>query len=233
MICKNVLSDKDIIIENIEGIRGMQRVLPDGVEISVSSDDPNASYIACGENLASDDHNDYGVGSVTYSVGSGFTTNRQIYPNAMLYFNPTEDMLLKISAVVKNTGGTDGTSFRPYIAIVDPETGKLANSTSGESGQATSEGIEITHIRLIPKGMIAFWYIHTYSVVAGSVSKIEQLMASLTPYDKAVPSYKAYEANKRSGDGTLLSIVGQNHIMSSSELFDLSYTCDFLEHKWR
>lgn len=256
IVVRRALPSKNVLFANLDDTFGARYTLPEGIGINVASSDSSAVYTVCGQNLASDDSTDYSAGSVAYTVGnaftrtkdntytgfisdddagsliysvaSGYSSNKQIYPNAMIYVDTDENMILTVSATVKNTGSTNGTSFRMYIVLVDPDTGKITYSNSGTGKTASVGGETITHTKEIQSRSIIFWYIHSYDVVGGSVTKIENPMVSLTNYDSPVPSYKPFTANKRTGDGVLQSIEGQNTIMSTAETFDIDFNCDYV-----
>ena len=247
---------KRTLIANVEGTYGERYILPSGINIEVLSDDSNAEFVLCGNNLASDNSIDYSVGSVSavvgntltrtkdatatgflssddsgsliYSVPSGYTTKKIIYPNCITCANENEDLLYSVSMTVKNIGTVSGSSFRLYLVIIDCETGRVTYHNHGDIyGQATADGLNLSHSRNIPKGHAAFWYLHCYTTVAESVTQIEHLSAYLTPYDEPVPSYNKFKGNRRTGSGTLISIAGQNNIQSSIPDFDIQFTANY------
>lgn len=254
-IIRSTNPKKELIIVDMPDTYGEKFILSEGAKIKVSSENQNAKFLVCGENLASGNSVDYDAGSISatsgnamtrtvdatatgyissdssgnliYTVPSNYTTNRSIFPNCFIHTSDEENMVLNVSTTIKNIGSTSGSSFRIYIVIVNCETGLVTYSNNGNTyGQATSGGLLISHSHIIPSGHAAFWHIYCYDTVQGSVTKFEQTMASLTPIGIDPPDYKTYTGNKRSGNGTLYGVQGKNYIQSTETSFNIKISCE-------
>ena len=254
VIQKTVHNRKVMHINKID-TWGEMFYLPEGIEISVSSDNANAEYIVCGENLASNNHDDYNVGSVSgnvgaslvrtvdttassmlttdssgnlvYTVPSGYTSKKAIMPKCFVCDCANEPRLLRASATLKNTGNTDGSTFYFFVAVINKETGYLTYRNAGSAVNATIDGAVASYSHEIPAGHVGYWYIAPSTVVSGSETTFENLIASMTPYDDIRPSYTEYNGNKVTGNGTLTSISGKNYIQSSEQNFDVQFIADY------
>lgn len=230
-------------------------VLPENVSIELSSSNDAAQYVVCGNNLVSNNADDYIVGSVGGSVGSSLTRTKAtgetaptisidgsgnlvytqkananaygFYPVGMVYVS--EPSFLRMSAILKNVGATSGASFRPYIAVVDCETGLVTYRGNGTLVTATTEGAEILHGCTVYKNSVVMCYFYCASPVSEAVTAFEDYSIKLTPnFAPATDSDEPYIAKRLTGDGAIKSLRGVNHIMSSESVFNVKFTADYV-----
>ena len=236
---------------------GERHTLPEGVKIYLSSNNSSAKYVVCGSNLASDNINDYLLGSVTGSAGGtlsrtvasgtgiptismdssgnlvhtqGTGTGRYaIYPVGMFYVNETS--VVTMSATVKNSGSTDGAAFTPMIAIVDCSTGLLVDRYSGSYVTATAQGASMSYGRTVDAGYVVMCYLGHSTAVASSVTTFEDYAVTCAPVSMSdlLPS-APYEAKRLTGDGSVTSFAGVNNIMCSDLNFHVAFTTDYVNN---
>lgn len=214
--------------------------LPENTPITFQSTDANGHYVVCGENVASDDSDDYSIGNVSGNAGSALsrtvdsdfnnaltssggnliftqpnnTNSRSIYPKCMFYVD--EVSTIKMSCKLKNTGNTSGAEFRPMIVFVDCATGLVTYRGSGTSKAATAEGVTITHERQAPANSIAMCYVYSNGAVANSETTFEEFVVEAMPKDFVTDLvYEQYEGSNLDGNGILNSIGGMNYIMAT------------------
>ena len=228
--------------------RGEKHVLREGTSIAVSSSNANAKYIVCGANLVSDNVDDYRVGYVTGNTGSALsrevatqsgvatvsinngnlvytqqdnTSSYAIYPVGMFYV--AEDAMIEMSATLKNTGATDGATFRPMIAVVNCKTGLVTYRGNGTAVKATTDGASISHSRYVPKDSVVMCYYYCNTPVSNAVTEFEDFTINMQPvFGSGINRSGAYTAMRLTGDGTLTSLDGENNIMSSESVFHVS-----------
>ena len=220
---------------------GGQYYLESGDKIDFASSDASARCVVCGKNIVSNKPTDYAVGGVSGSVGnvinrtvnsnfsssvsvngdgeivftqpSNSTATNAIYPVCMMYVkNPS---MLKASCKLKNTGGTDGASFRMVIAIIDAKTGLVTYRAegSGSSAKATLDGAVVTHSRQVNADSIVMVYLYCYSAVAGSETTFADYVAELMPFDEIKDlAFEQYNGSTRIGDGSIDAVDGLNNI---------------------
>ena len=236
---------------------GEKIVMPENVPITLSSDNASAKFVVCGSNLASDNVDDYFIGYVSGSVGGSLTktiatgsnlpelskdsNGNLVYtqksntsewgfvPVGMFYVK--EDSLITMSATLKNTGGTDGAKFYPYIAEVDCDTGLVRLRQNGSRVEATQQGASLSFNYGCPKNHIAMCYFYCSAPVATSQTTFEDFTVKCSPY--LIPSQNSsepYISKQITGDGTILSLEGVNNIMSSEFNFNVSYNVDYIEN---
>lgn len=235
---------------------GMNIPLPENTPIQLSSNNENAKFIVTGKNIVSNYADDYIVGTVSGSEGAALTrtpataSNRPtvsidadgnvvysqnnstssycVYPVGMVYVNDFSD--ITITATLKNTGETNGSSFRPMIAIVDCDTGLINYRGWGSAVEATTQGAVITHTHIIGPNSVVMGYFYCNSAVSGSETTFENTSIGIDSYlaPASIPSNEPYTANRRTGDGTLYSVPGLNHIMCSEPTFNVSVKADYI-----
>ena len=231
-------------------------VLPKGVTITVSSSNSSAKYMVCGPNLVSDNASDYIVGSVTgsdggtltrtpasgssaptismdsngnlvYSQGTG-TGNYSIYPLGLFYAK--ESMSVTMSATLINSGDTSGATFYPLIAVVDCSTGKLISRYSGSTVTATAQGATVSYSQDLREGMAVMCYYYCSSAVANSVTTFENASITCNAFLCPTAVNMPFEANRRTGDGTIQSLDGVNNIMCSETSFNVEFGVDYVNN---
>lgn len=235
---------------------GENVVLPEGVTINLSSTNTSAKYIVCGANLVSDNIDDYAVGSVSGSAGgtlsrtvastptkptiafdtdsnlvysqNGSDAKYSVYPLGMFYIK--EPGTVSMSAMIVNSGNTDGASFTPYIAVVDCSTGKLVYRYSGNAVAATAQGADISYSHAIDDGMVAMCYYYCSTAVVDSVTTFENCAVACTPYFIAPVVNEPYTAKRLTGNGTVTSLAGVNNIMCSDQDFHITIKADYVNN---
>ena len=237
---------------------GEKYTLPENVKINLSSTNTSAKYVVCGNNLAPNEPDDWVVGIVSGSDGGSLTREAgtgniptvskdsdgnivykspeyssatyNLYPVGMFYV--PESGKIKMSAKLKNTGGTSAASFIPYIAIVDCATGKLISRYSGSATQATADGASVSYEHSCNANCIAmcYWYNNTaYTAAETTIADfIAYFEASFAPV--TADSIQPYEAKRRTGDGSILSLAGANNIMCSDFNFHVQFVADYVEN---
>lgn len=234
---------------------GGNYVLPEGVGITFTSADSSAHYVVCGRNIASNNPDDYTIGSVSGSAGGDIsftpnsdyssalsknesgnlvltrpnkTTTPAIYPMVMLYVD--KPVAFKISAKIKNIGETNGQTFYPYICIIDADTGKITYRGNGTSGTATADGVTITHSYAVTGNRYVFGYLGETSGVANAITEISDYFIEAVESEfESTMAYEPYRGSSRIGNGTLTSIEGKNNIMCSPASFSASFKVDRLD----
>ena len=245
-VCK-ISVDQDVIAE--------RRIMSNHTPITVSSSNSSAKYIACGANLVSNVRSDYILGSVSGSVGGNLNRTPASFANppeltvnsdgSFVYtqqnntsqaaFIPFYTAYMpergnaQVKAILKNIGSTEGASFRLYIVIFNPETGKIAYIGNGAKVTATSAGAEVSHSYGCSPGMAAIFYVSCATPVANSVTRIEGLsFGNASLFDTTPTSDAPFIANRRTGNGILPSVTGVNNIMSSETSFHVKFKADQL-----
>ena len=235
---------------------GENVVLPEGVPITVSSNSQSAKYIICGTNVVSDNIDDYCVGMVSGSSGGDLTrtiapvayaptiafngngdlvftqlenntSNYCVYPVGLVYVK--EPCSVSLSCTLKNTGSTSGATFRPAIATVDCSTGKLVDRLYGTAKTASAVGESASYEQTIMPDHAVLCYYYCSTAVSGAETTFEDYSVNITPLyaPPVVPS--EFTANRRTGDGTILSLPGVNNIMCSETNFHVSFSADLSE----
>lgn len=233
---------------------GEKLLLPENTSIQLSSSNTSAKYVVCGRNLASDDPDDYLIGYVTGSAGgplsrtvttdratvstdadgnivftqpSNTTNHYSLYPVGMFYVN--EHSVISMSATLINSGSTDPATFRPYIAVVDCDTGLLIERYSGTAVQATTSGASISYSVTAKKNAVAMCYFYCSGVVAGSETTFANMAVSVdSAFVPASTVSEAYTAKRLTGDGTILALSGINNIMCSEGTFHVTVKADYV-----
>ena len=238
--------------------RGAKYTLPENVKINLSSTNTSASYIVCGNNLASNAPDDYFVGSVSGSVGGSLTRavatgyskptvtndadgnivynqntdthNYSMFPVGLFYVKERGKIVM--SATIKNTGETNGASFRPYIAIVDCKTGKIVAHERGSLVEATAAGASISYNYPVNPDCVAMCYFYCGEIVSGAETTFEDMYVAVeNVFAPSTPeSIQPYEAKRRTGNGYVLSLAGVNNIMCSDLDFHVQFAADYIEN---
>ena len=247
---KKVLIDRNTYGETL--------LLPEGVSISVSSSNTSAQYIVCGDNLVSDNVNDYIVGDVSGADGSSLvrtpstatskptisidsdgnvvytqknnTNNFYFYPVGMFYVS--EKSTIEMGATLTDTGTQGGMSFRPYIAIVYCDTGKIYKRVRGSVVTATQNGALATYSYIAPKNsmVMCYWYCST-PIENAQVTFEDATITCTSEFAPAVvDTTKKYQAHRLTGDGTITSFAGINHIMCSEDTFHVELHADYINN---
>lgn len=236
---------------------GANVLLPENTPIQLSAENASAIFIVTGKNIVSDDADDYFVGSVGGSEGSALTrtpstgssiptisinsnkglvytqknntSSYSVYPVGMVYVEDVSD--ITISAILKNTGETSGATFRPMVAIVDCNTGTVSYRGWGTAVEATAQGASITYSRPVPANSVAMGYFYCSSAVANSESTFDDFTVTIDSAfaPASIPSDEPYTAVRRTGDGTVYSLPGLNHIMSSETTFNVKLKADYIK----
>ena len=238
--------------------KGGQFYLPAGATINCSSNTQTDRYQVCGKNIASNVASDYGVGTVNgwendsisftpdNRFSSALTVNASgnlvfthpnntdkvsIYPLCLAYVS--NNRRIKMSCVLKNTGATTGETFRPYLAVVNCATGKITYRNNNGTVQATAQGEEATHERLIDTGdSLVLFFLYVSTAVAGSETTIENFVAQVVSGDFPEMIYSQYTGSSRTGDGTLQSVEGLNNILvNAAGAFDVNFKADLMERQ--
>lgn len=231
--------------------KGECSILPGGVPINVASNNASAKFRICGANITSNAVEDYLIGGVSGNDGADLvrtvstpspgtlsvntdgdlvyaqgnnTSSAAIYPVGM--YVAMNWSIASISATLKNTGNTDGASFRFFVAVVDGATGKIVERRQHGS-QATAVGAYLTHDSYeIKPGDVVLPYIHCYAAVANAITTFEDFTMSITPVFGPTVVNEDYTAVRRTGDGTLLSLPGVNNICCSEDTFTVKFEAD-------
>lgn len=226
-----------------------------GIPVNCSSSNSSDRYQICGKNIASNEPTDYGVGtvngwvgdSISFTINSSFsnslsvdaqgnlvftqpnnTTNVSIFPLCMAYVPKYKR--IKMSCVLKNTGATTGATFRPYLAIVDCATGKVTYRNNHGTVQASAQGEEATHDRLVENDSLALFFLYCSTPIAGSETTISDFVAQVVSDDFANMVFEPYNGSSRTGDGTLESVNGMNNILvNAAGAFDVKFKVDLLD----
>ena len=238
-------------------VRADYAVLPENVQIDVSSNNNSAKFVVCGANLVSNNVDDYIIGSVTGSTGGTLTRTPatgtglpvltmdasgnpvytqqandkkySFYPVGMFYVK--EPSTITISGKVKNTGGTSGASFTPYIAIVDCATGLVVKRWSENAVQATAAGASFTLSYVSDENCCAMCYLYCNSPVQNAETTFEELAIAVSPlFVSPIATSEAYTANRRTGNGKISSVAGANNIMCSEATFSVKYGADLVDN---
>ena len=230
--------------------RGESYSLPENVPIQLSSGNSSAKFLICGSKLTSDNSSDYVVGNVSgadgaalvretssaavltidangnpvYTQGSN-TSPLSFYPVGLLYAKETS--VMRIAASIKNTGATNGATFKPMIAIVDSD-GKITYRGGGTEKTATAEGEEVAVSRTVTAGCVAMGYMYCSSPISSSETTFEDFSITCTPLFAPADPDEQYTAKRLTGDGTILSLEGVNNIMSSENTFGIQFAVDYI-----
>ena len=156
------------------------------------------------------------------------TNKVYIYPKCLAFAD--RDCIAKMSVKLKNTGETTGSTFRPYIAIVDCKTGKITYKGIGTAGQASTDGTVITHSRVVDKNSVVMFFFYCNTPTANAETTFTEFEAELlTPGFEDEIKYKEYLGSSRNGDGYLLSIEGTNNIMANVDSFVAKVKANFID----
>lgn len=239
--------DKDVYAEKY--------TLPENTAIHLSSGNQSAKYIICGNNLAPHNAEDICVGSVSGSDGGTLvrtvmtnsdtptvtidsdgnvvftqknnTSSYDMFPVGLFYARETGTV--KMSAKIKSASAV---TFRPYMAIVNCKTGKLISRYMGAAVEATSSGATISYEHGVIADCAVLCYFYCSSAVANAVTTFEDYVVYIANVfaPSTAESIQPYEARRRTGDGTVLSLPGVNNIMCSEDTFHVSFGTDFVEN---
>ena len=237
---------------------GETLVLPKGVSIEVSSSNASAKYIVCGNKLVSNNANDYAVGSVTGSVGGtlhrsvatdntvgtisintdgdvvytqkGNTNKYAVYPIGMVYVE--ESSMITMSATLVDSGNEGGMEYQPYIAVVDCDTGLIVYRGNGTKVAATQAGASITHEKRVRKNTIVMCYYFCKTPIANAQVTFQnasvEIVSNFAP--AVIDTDEDYVAKRLTGDGTIKSLSGVNHIMCSENTFHVKLVADYVNN---
>lgn len=258
--CLNIHNDNpkmEKLFVNMSNKNG-KYFIPENTVITFSSSDSSARYTICGNNIESDNPDDYILGTVSATEGSSISITPiailenalsndsngnlvftqpsnysgagQIIPKCMAY--APENSIVTAKCVIKDTGSYEGAKFRLYIATIDCKTGKVTYGGRGTEGTASAEGTTITHSYGVLADSLVIVYVACTYPVAGSETTIEDLVAKIVPRDihdnGFVLEYEKYNGSSRTGNGTLNSVDGLNNIMSSVASFSAKFCADFV-----
>ena len=229
--------------------------LPENVSISLSATSQSAKYVICGNNLAPNNAEDICVGNVSGSDGGTLTrtvntgnsvptvtidsggnvvftqknntSNYCMFPVGLFYVKETGSV--KMSAKIKSESAV---KFRPYIAIVDCKTGKLISRYLGSAVEATAAGATISYEHGVSADNAVLCYFYCSTPIANAVTTFEDYVVYIENMfaPSTADSIQPYEAKRRTGDGTILSLPGVNNIMCSENVFHVSFGADFVEN---
>ena len=231
--------------------------LPEGISIACSSQTQTDYYAVCGKNLATNKVDDLSVGSVSGSTGSAISrsvnsnfssalsvnsdneivftqpnnsTSVAIYSKCFVYV--PNNHVIKMSCKLKNTGSTNGATFRPYIAVIDCKTGLITYRNNGTEAQATAQGATVTHSRDITDGdSLVLFYLYCSTAVANSKTTLSEYVAEVMDYDfDETLVYEEYMGSSRTGDGSITSIPGENNFMTSASSFEMKCKANYLRN---
>lgn len=235
---------------------GMNVLLPENTPIQLSSENASAKFVVTGKNIVSNNADDYIVGFVTgneggtltrtESTGSGvptinidsngnvvFTQKNNtgsycVYPVGMVYTE--DDANATITANLKNTGATSGSTWRAMLAVVKCDSGKIEYRGMGSGVEATAQGASVSHTHSISSGCVVLAYFYCSNAVANAETTFEDvsidIVSNFAP--ASIPINEPYNAVRRTGDGTLYSVPGVNHIMSSEPVFNVKVKADYI-----
>ena len=258
--CLNIHNDSpkiEKLFVNMSNKNG-KYFIPEDTVITFSSSDTSARYTVCGNNIESDNPDDYILGTVSATEGSSisitpiaileealskdsngnlvfsqplnYTGTGQIIPRCMAY--ASENSIVTAKCVIKDTGSVAGAKFRLYIATIDCKTGKVTYGGRGTEETSSSAGTTITHSHGVLADSLVIVYVACTYPVAGSETTIEDLVAKIVPRDihdnGYTLEYEKYNGLSRTGNGTLKSIDGLNNIMSSVASFSAKFCADFV-----
>lgn len=234
---------------------GERYTLPENTTINLSSNNQSAKFIVCGNNLFPNNTDDIEVGTVSGSDGGTLvrniatgntrptisidangnvvfaqannTSGFDMFPSGLFYVK--EPGIIRMSATLKSASAV---KFRPYIAIVNCDTGKLVSRYNGSAVEATSAGAEISYSHTVNANCVVMCYYYCSTAIANAVTTFEDCVAYVeseyAPVSAA--SIQPYEARRRTGDGAILSMAGVNNIMSSEMDFHVSFGADYIEN---
>ena len=252
---KNTLPEQDkLLVDYKKGGRSYR--LPSGVDINLSSyGENNERFAICQENIASNNANDYAIGTISAVQGNPFT--RTISTSATVTNNANGNLvftrnnsygiamylrcllhvdvrsIISVKCTLKNTGNTDGASFRFGYAQADPETGLALSNTQSSAVVATTEGAELSYSNGVNyRNSVLQVYLYSNNGVTNSETTIEDFVITVTEGDVVKPiEYVPYKGISRVGDGVLKSLEGKNNIMCTQPLFKTQFIVDFLSAK--
>ena len=227
--------------------------LPEGIEITFTGDSQENHYVICGKNIASNDPDDYLIGTIGATQGneisrtisqstSSIVANQDgnlvftrgnsyglcIYLKCFLKIE--ERSTTRFKCKLKNTGSTDGSSFKFGVASIDPDTGIVLANSQSSAVSATTDGAELTYDHVDNGPALLQLYLYSNNGVSNAETTIEDFVINVTERDVQKPiAYTEYEGVSRDGDGVLESIGGKNNIMGSTYHFRTTFAVDFLE----
>ena len=238
--------------------KGADYYLPKNVPITFASSSGTDHFVVCGKNIASNIPTDYQIGDVSGSTGNALSrTVNNNFASALSTNNDDELVFtqpvstsaqtatyakcltyvgrrsrVRMSCKMKNTGATNGTSWRPYIAIVDASTGKVTYRGNGSLVTTTAEGVTATHYRDVPADSYVLCYLYCSTAIAGAVTTISDFVVNIMSDDFLADTitFEKYEGSARDGSGTLNSVDGINYIMANAAgSFTAKFKANLLE----
>ena len=238
-----------------EVIRSYRYVLPKDVTINLSSNNNSAKFRVCGINLAPNVLDDFQVGNVSGNAGSalvrtaysgvdaslsvdangnpvytqgGNTKRHDFYPVGLYYVDTMSTVV--VSATLKNTGATNGESFRPYLVMIDTETGLVTKRKAGSEYAASAGGTAASYTYDAAPGEAVLMYFSCSTAVENAVTTFENLSMTITPKFAAPVADYDYASVRRTGNGSVKSLEGVNNIMSSEDTFTVSFGADLVNN---
>lgn len=235
---------------------GNKYTLPEGIMISLSSNNENAHYIVCGSNIASNDTDDYKCGSVTATVGSqisfsensAFTRSLSVDENGNVVFAQPSNYTgkgtiylkcmafapagsrVRMACTVKDTGSVTGQGFRAYIYQVSCKTGLVTQNRNSTEVLATSAGASLSYGYPVSEDSMVLVGLVTSTAAAGSETTFENYVVEIIPammHANTVAQYRPYIGSSCDGNDDLLSVDGANYIMSSNTVFSAKFKVDY------
>ena len=238
--------------------KGGTYFLPENTPITFTSSSESDHFAVCGKNLASNIVNDYSIGDVSGSAGNALSRSVNNNFASALSLNQNDEIVfsqpsgtsaqtatyakcliysarrgqVRMSVKLKNTGATDGTSWRPYIAIVDASTMKVTYRGNGSAVTTTADGVVATHYRDVPANSFVLCYLYCYSAIASAETTFSDYVINLNTDDFMADTvtFEKYNGSSRDGSGTLQSVDGINYIMANtSGAFVAKFKANLLE----
>lgn len=236
-------------------VRAERYTIPENVSISLSATSQSAKYVICGNNLAPHNASDICLGSVSGSDGGTLvrsvstgndvptitinsdgdvvftqrnnTSGYDMFPVGLFYMRETGTV--KMSAKIKSASAV---KFRPYMAVVNCKTGKLISRYMGSAVEATAAGATISYEHGVSADCAVLCYFYCTTAIANAVTTFEDYIVYIENAfaPSTADSIQPYEAKRRTGDGTILSLPGVNNIMCSEDVFHVSFGADFVQN---
>ncbi len=251
---KNDCDQTDKMYVDIKELGGRYYV-QGGIPVSCSSSTQTDRYQVCGKNIASNKPADYGIGvvigwegdtlsfdpdgrfasalSVDASGNLVFTQpnnldNSSIYPLCLVYVPKYKR--IKFFCTLKNTGATTGAYFRPYLAVVDVATGKVNYRNDPGKVQATADGANANHDRLVETDSLVCFFLYCCDPVEGSETTIENYACYVISDDFNETEFIPYTGSSRTGNGNLETVDGMNNfLVKASGAFDMKFRADLVD----